>query len=174
MIVSSQSLNRGEKAMGASLIGSASLQDAIKRRRAIKILNRRYPATDLECFITPRWNTRRRMKVRCIDFNRDGSGLLLPVPAYEENDEICFFARVKTDHELKLRAMPAVVCYRIQLNGEFRIGLNFMPTRSMFQEDNARRQAEAIESFLANASGHTSPAMSNSDSQIKYLAPESN
>lgn len=91
----------------------------------------------------------------------------MPVPAFEDGDEVCFFARVKTNHELKLSAMPAVVCYRILQDSEFRIGLKFMPARSMFQESSASRQAGAIELFLSNTLGYAKPEVSNNNPQIK-------
>ncbi|WP_166256090.1 PilZ domain-containing protein [Marinobacter salicampi] len=135
--------------MGVSLFNYAAINDIIERLQEVTVASPRYEAKALQGFITPRWNLRKRMEVRLIDFNRDGAGLTIPVPAWEQGDDVCLHVRATNKPELKLTAMPANVRYRITWNGEYRIGLQFKPQSSLLREDHFRLQASALESYLA-------------------------
>ena len=156
--------------MGVSLFGNAALNDIIERRQEATIATLRYEAKGLDGFITPRWNPRKRMEVSLIDFNREGAGLIIPVPAWEQGDDICLYVRAANKPELKLSAMPASVRYRIAWKGGFRFGLQFMPQRSLLRQEHFRLQACALESYLAEINGCRSVAVFDNLVQDQAIA----
>jgi hypothetical protein len=133
-----------------------ALRDAIERRHDQSIATYRYNAEALEGFITPRWKTKKRMKVEFIDFNRDGAGLIVPVPIWEKGDEVSLSASATDKPELTLDAMPATVRYRIKWGDQYRVGLQFHPHKALFRDGDVRLQARAVESYLAEINGRSS------------------
>lgn len=135
--------------MGAKESGLSLVQGSDSKTVDPAEAYKRYDAAALEGFITPRWQSRKRIPVECIDFNRDGAGLVIDAPMFEKDDDVTVHLRVADKPELQMVSMPASVRYRIEWDGRFRIGLHFRSIKTLFRQEKVRTQACAIESYLA-------------------------